>query len=280
MNCVPALMRAAKWRLWLTSLGCLLAIALTLLLMNIDFGGGNDYLGTVTVDVATMRKDMHAMLEQAALQQMSLWDVPDEKEERLLETLAMKQDLALAALDADWTTKTGLPAEAIETASIVRRAAEIDEQAVHDAAVRAGGAEGGSPPVRARPGKARGLRARRRDRADRGVGGADADRRLDGGQCRQPGACGRRGAGHRHRRRSRVGLAGEKVHLDAGLAGGAHRAIQFAVRHFFARAQALGYAEADPSFDIDGIDAAQKLTLLIAMAFGAELADIAVRAEK
>lgn len=38
-----------------------------------------------------------------------------------------------------------------------------------------------------------------------------------------------------------------------------------------ARAQALGYAEADPSFDIDGIDAAQKLTLLIAMAFGAEL---------
>lgn len=38
-----------------------------------------------------------------------------------------------------------------------------------------------------------------------------------------------------------------------------------------ARAQALGYAEADPSFDIDGIDAAQKLTLLVSMAFGAEL---------
>ena len=37
------------------------------------------------------------------------------------------------------------------------------------------------------------------------------------------------------------------------------------------RAQALGYAEADPSFDLDGIDAAHKLTLLAAMAFGARL---------
>jgi homoserine dehydrogenase len=38
------------------------------------------------------------------------------------------------------------------------------------------------------------------------------------------------------------------------------------------RAQELGYAEADPSFDLDGIDAAHKLTLLAAMAFGARLA--------
>ncbi|HXV36085.1 MAG TPA: homoserine dehydrogenase [Myxococcota bacterium] len=37
------------------------------------------------------------------------------------------------------------------------------------------------------------------------------------------------------------------------------------------RAQQLGYAEADPSFDLDGIDAAHKLTLLVAMAFGADL---------
>ena len=37
------------------------------------------------------------------------------------------------------------------------------------------------------------------------------------------------------------------------------------------RAQELGYAEADPTFDLDGIDAAHKLTLLVAMAFGAEL---------
>ena len=37
------------------------------------------------------------------------------------------------------------------------------------------------------------------------------------------------------------------------------------------RAQDLGYAEADPSLDVDGIDAAHKLTLLAAMAFGALL---------
>ena len=37
------------------------------------------------------------------------------------------------------------------------------------------------------------------------------------------------------------------------------------------RAQDLGYAEADPSTDVDGHDAAHKLTLLIAMAFGAQL---------
>ena len=37
------------------------------------------------------------------------------------------------------------------------------------------------------------------------------------------------------------------------------------------RAQELGYAEADPSFDVDGIDAAHKLALLTSLAFGAEL---------
>ena len=37
------------------------------------------------------------------------------------------------------------------------------------------------------------------------------------------------------------------------------------------RAQELGYAEADPTFDVDGIDAAHKLALLTTMAFGAEL---------
>lgn len=37
------------------------------------------------------------------------------------------------------------------------------------------------------------------------------------------------------------------------------------------RAQELGYAELDPSIDVDGIDAAHKITLLAAMAFGAEL---------
>ena len=33
-------------------------------------------------------------------------------------------------------------------------------------------------------------------------------------------------------------------------------------------AQALGYAEADPTFDVDGIDAAHKLTILAALAYG------------
>ena len=36
-------------------------------------------------------------------------------------------------------------------------------------------------------------------------------------------------------------------------------------------AQSLGYAEADPSFDVEGLDAAQKLTILTAVAFGTEI---------
>jgi homoserine dehydrogenase len=38
-----------------------------------------------------------------------------------------------------------------------------------------------------------------------------------------------------------------------------------------AEAQALGYAEADPTFDIEGIDAAHKLTILASIAFGIPL---------
>jgi homoserine dehydrogenase len=37
------------------------------------------------------------------------------------------------------------------------------------------------------------------------------------------------------------------------------------------RAQELGYAEADPTFDVDGVDAAHKLSLLTTMAYGAEI---------
>jgi homoserine dehydrogenase len=36
-------------------------------------------------------------------------------------------------------------------------------------------------------------------------------------------------------------------------------------------AQALGYAEEDPTFDIEGIDAAHKLSILAAIAFGTEI---------
>jgi len=38
-----------------------------------------------------------------------------------------------------------------------------------------------------------------------------------------------------------------------------------------AEAQALGYAEADPSFDVDGIDTAHKLAILSSLAFGTEV---------
>jgi len=43
-------------------------------------------------------------------------------------------------------------------------------------------------------------------------------------------------------------------------------------------AQRLGYAEADPSFDIDGVDAAHKLSILASIAFGAQPAfgDVAI----
>ena len=44
-------------------------------------------------------------------------------------------------------------------------------------------------------------------------------------------------------------------------------------------AQRLGYAEADPSFDIDGIDAAHKLSLLASLAFGSRVDFAAVAAQ-
>ncbi|MGI4731783.1 MAG: homoserine dehydrogenase [Janthinobacterium lividum] len=45
-----------------------------------------------------------------------------------------------------------------------------------------------------------------------------------------------------------------------------------------AEAQALGFAEADPSFDIDGVDAAHKLAILASLAFGTRPAFAAVAA--
>jgi homoserine dehydrogenase len=46
-----------------------------------------------------------------------------------------------------------------------------------------------------------------------------------------------------------------------------------------ADAQRLGYAEADPSFDIDGHDTAQKLAILASLAFGTEVSQSAVSVE-
>lgn len=46
-----------------------------------------------------------------------------------------------------------------------------------------------------------------------------------------------------------------------------------------AEAQAEGYAEADPSFDVDGIDAAHKLAILASLAFGTEVDFASVHTE-
>jgi len=46
-----------------------------------------------------------------------------------------------------------------------------------------------------------------------------------------------------------------------------------------AEAQKLGYAETDPSFDIDGVDAAHKLAILTSLAFGCEIEFSAVHIE-
>ena len=76
----------------------------------------------------------------------------------------------------------------------------------------------------------------------------------------------------------REALAGNRIEWLAGIINGTCNYILTAMsdegREFadvLTEAQALGYAEADPSFDIDGIDAAHKLTILSAIAFGIEL---------
>ncbi len=73
----------------------------------------------------------------------------------------------------------------------------------------------------------------------------------------------------------REGLAGNAVSRVFGILNGTCNYILSAMteqgRDFdevLAEAQALGYAEADPSFDIDGIDAAHKIALLASLAFG------------
>ena len=67
----------------------------------------------------------------------------------------------------------------------------------------------------------------------------------------------------------REGLVANQIHWLAGIINGTSNFILTAMekesRDFadvLAEAQKLGYAEADPTFDIEGIDAAHKLTLL------------------
>jgi len=76
----------------------------------------------------------------------------------------------------------------------------------------------------------------------------------------------------------REGLAGNKIQWLAGIINGTGNFIltemQDKGRNFadvLAQAQALGYAEADPSFDVEGTDAAHKLTILASIAFGIPL---------
>jgi len=77
----------------------------------------------------------------------------------------------------------------------------------------------------------------------------------------------------------REGLAGNRIRSIAGILNGTcnyiltvmnERGREFA--DVLAEAQKLGYAESDPSFDIDGVDAAHKLAILTALAFGRPVA--------
>jgi len=76
----------------------------------------------------------------------------------------------------------------------------------------------------------------------------------------------------------REGLAGNHIRWLAGIVNGTGNFILTEMhdhgRDFadvLAEAQRLGYAEADPAFDVDGIDAAHKLTILGSIAFGIPL---------
>ena len=77
----------------------------------------------------------------------------------------------------------------------------------------------------------------------------------------------------------REGLAGNRIEWIAGIINGTGNFILSEMREkgrdfddVLAEAQSLGYAEADPSFDVEGIDAAHKLAILAAIAFGKPLA--------
>ncbi len=76
----------------------------------------------------------------------------------------------------------------------------------------------------------------------------------------------------------REGLAANQVQWVAGIINGTGNFILTEMRDkgrdfadVLAEAQALGYAEADPTFDVEGIDAAHKLTILASIAFGIPL---------
>ncbi|MFN3880138.1 MAG: homoserine dehydrogenase [Nitrincola lacisaponensis] len=76
----------------------------------------------------------------------------------------------------------------------------------------------------------------------------------------------------------REGLAANRINWLAGIINGTGNFIMTEMREkgrafsdVLAEAQALGYAEADPTFDVEGIDAAHKLTILASIAYGIPL---------
>jgi len=76
----------------------------------------------------------------------------------------------------------------------------------------------------------------------------------------------------------REGLAANHIQWIAGIINGTGNFILTEMRDkgrgfadALAEAQALGYAELDPTFDVEGIDAAHKLTILASIAFGIPL---------
>ncbi len=73
----------------------------------------------------------------------------------------------------------------------------------------------------------------------------------------------------------REGLGANKIEWVAGIINGTTNFILtemrekgLAFKDVLGEAQRLGYAEADPTFDVEGIDAAHKLTIMSAIAFG------------
>ena len=73
----------------------------------------------------------------------------------------------------------------------------------------------------------------------------------------------------------REGLTANRIEWIAGIINGTTNFILSEMRSkgldfgaVLKQAQALGYAEADPTFDIEGVDAAHKLTIMSAIAFG------------
>jgi homoserine dehydrogenase len=84
----------------------------------------------------------------------------------------------------------------------------------------------------------------------------------------------------------REGLAGNRIEWLAGIINGTGNYILTEMRDkgrefadVLAEAQALGYAEADPAFDVEGTDAAHKLVILASLAFGIPLQFDAVYTE-